>query len=658
MKSPEKSSFEKMKSIIIFLLIFCLNHNSVHSQDTVALIIGSQVATTITNSVELFGCPNAASFEVEEFPFYNFLTGGVYLPGPERALVCGGYSCPENSQIGCEISSRCYFYSARYHVWAETGSMPAGRLAQFMFMATDMDNPEYGELPVILGPDATQPSLIYDPVTYLWKEYKTVTGESVAFYMTLGCVVQYGDEIIKIGEGKVISLDINTFVANKTADIPQAIGTRADTRCALGNVNGKDGILTQYGYWFDLEDKTWSYQTVTPLPFLRQEANAMFTFRGKPTIFGNAKCGTDGACPYKGVVQYDAETDKWIDLGDMLIERQMHSIVEVPSTFCDYFAPLPTVPPKPILPTPAPPSPTANAALVVAGFWPNHPTDPYLRTAELFGCPGRDSIPVKDYPLGSYLHAGVYIASSNRVLVCGGYSCDGGECTVRKNCYHFSPDWNVWSEMQEFSSPRWGHIMPLLNDLNVTQPQQTPVAMGLERDTEIYDGNLHDWRGYIDLPETSWYSTGCFLQHENGLIYDLRIDAVEFDPNTWQTRNLGQLPISVARVGRCGSIIKDDGEEGLLSKYGFYYRIADHTVLPMTTPPYPRHVQEPNCMATWRNKPTLFGVPRCNGEGVCVPTAVWQFDPNAEQWVDMGDLTEPRIMHSVVEVPVEFCDHF
>ena len=647
-----------MKSIagILTTITLIFAAARVNGQDTVALIIGSQVLTTITKSVELFGCPNSASFEVEEFPFYNFLTGGLYLPGPQRALICGGYACPDDSQIGCEISAKCYFYSAEHHVWAETGPMPAGKLGHLMFMAPDMDNPGYGPLPVILGPDNS--SLIYDPTTYLWRDYKDVTGDSVTTFMSLGCQVQYGDEIIRIGQGKVISLNTNTFEATIIADVPPGIGSRADTKCALGTTaDGKDGVLTAYGYWFNLEDRVWSYETVTPLTHLAREANAMFTFRGKPTIFGNARCGVNGQCPYTGVTQYDSQRDLWVDLGDMVIERQMHEVIEVPRAFCDYFAPLPTLPPNPIPPMPTPPPTDANAALVVAGYWPDHDVDPFLKTAELFGCPGRGSIPVADFPLGSYQHAGAFIPSSERVLVCGGYSCQTN-CSIRDNCYHFSPRWNVWAEMEPLNEPHWGHIMPMLNDINVTQGQKTPVVMGLVRETEIYDENLHGWRNYNDLPAINWYSTGCFLEHQNGMIYDLRRNATEFDPDTWTYTDKGELPLSVARIGKCGAIVMEDGDEGLLSRYGFYYRIADHTIHPMTTPPYPRHVQAPNCMATWRNKATLWGAPRCDGQGRCVPTAVWQFDHTAQVWVDMGDMLEPRVSQTVVEVPVEFCNYF
>ncbi len=64
----------------------------------------------------------------------------------------------------------------------------------------------------------------------------------------------------------------------------------------------------------------------------------------------------------------------------------------------------------------------------------------------------------------------------------------------------------------------------------------------------------------------------------------------------------------------------------------------------------------PNKMWSFRGRPTIFGYPRCDEAGVCRDTEVLQYDPEADEWVDLGDLRQPREYAELVEVPGEVCD--
>ncbi len=70
--------------------------------------------------------------------------------------------------------------------------------------------------------------------------------------------------------------------------------------------DGRTGILLRFGYWLDLETLAWHTRAVPPFHPLAEIPNAMWSFEGRPTIFGNPKCGDDGTCINSEVVQYFA----------------------------------------------------------------------------------------------------------------------------------------------------------------------------------------------------------------------------------------------------------------------------------------------------------------------------------------------------------------
>jgi len=78
-----------------------------------------------------------------------------------------------------------------------------------------------------------------------------------------------------------------------------------------------------------------------------------------------------------------------------------------------------------------------TAAIVVGGHYDRTPTDSIgvnVPQVELFGCEvgGVRMQPVRleDFPLeGIWLPAGTLLPGEDRVMVCGGFTCDGGTCS-------------------------------------------------------------------------------------------------------------------------------------------------------------------------------------------------------------------------------------
>ena len=80
-------------------------------------------------------------------------------------------------------------------------------------------------------------------------------------------------------------------------------------------------------------------------------ASALFTFRGKPTIFGQPDCQDTGTCINRGVVQYDPYEDQWVSMDDLEYARQYHQVVEVPQSFCQLGSAPPATTPVTAFPT-------------------------------------------------------------------------------------------------------------------------------------------------------------------------------------------------------------------------------------------------------------------------------------------------------------------
>ena len=74
-------------------------------------------------------------------------------------------------------------------------------------------------------------------------------------------------------------------------------------------------------------------------PLIVVDKVAMWSYQGKPTIFGNPVCDDEAHCENKEVIQYDPESDSWVMIGQMLESRTYHAVIEVPAEFCEVLNP-------------------------------------------------------------------------------------------------------------------------------------------------------------------------------------------------------------------------------------------------------------------------------------------------------------------------------
>ncbi len=100
-------------------------------------------------------------------------------------------------------------------------------------------------------------------------------------------------------------------------------------------LDGHPGLFLAPGYWFDLTNYSWQrVQGVPQVQIGNQPVNALTTFRGLPTVFGNNECDDEFQCRFDEVIQYDPSTDTWVRIGQLAMERKEHAVVEVPIAFC------------------------------------------------------------------------------------------------------------------------------------------------------------------------------------------------------------------------------------------------------------------------------------------------------------------------------------
>ena len=81
--------------------------------------------------------------------------------------------------------------------------------------------------------------------------------------------------------------------------------------------DGRQGVFLWTGYWMDLETRQFVELAAAPLRSCAEYPNSLFTFRGRPTEFGNPECDDSCDCPRTNVIQYDPIRDTWDNIGKL-----------------------------------------------------------------------------------------------------------------------------------------------------------------------------------------------------------------------------------------------------------------------------------------------------------------------------------------------------
>ena len=234
--------------------------------------------------------------------------------------------------------------------------------------------------------------------------------------------------------------------------------------------SGISGVLASNGYWFNLDTYEWKKRATVPHRPISELPTPLYSFRNKPTFFGNQDCDNEGYCEFTKVIQYDPIRNNWEQIGSLNRGRTRQEVIMVPSSFCDGLEAPPTseptmTPPPTDAPsvTPQPPAALDTVAMIVGGYAVGEEGDQFveLDTVELFGCDG-PSREIANLPIGMYQFSGAFVhdESSDRVLVCGGYQCknDDLNCAdLSDTCYEWRPNQNEWIQVPSLVSPRRTH---------------------------------------------------------------------------------------------------------------------------------------------------------------------------------------------------------
>ena len=311
-----------------------------------------------------------------------------------------------------------------------------------------------------------------------------------------------------------------------------------------------------------------------------------------------------------------------------------------------------------------------TVAMLVGGISSVMEIEKVFSTVEIFGCPGHEqtSILVDRFEQENYLTGGVFY--DDKVLVCGGVRCmDGdndGECSFSQE--RFSDQCNSWTPengwVQEPPLPEKTWIFNIFKGPNLNHTNNSdnvPIAMGNYKNTFVMDPNTLTWTPYKST-EYNIYSLNCVIEHEKTIYVVLWPDGrcSSLNLNDFSYEEHGTVDSDNFWGGRCSGL-EINGHFGIMSTFGQWYNLTDHTVHNMAPPPYPpppgngwvaRNLFE------FRGLPTIFGVRPCSNLNFeeCVPNEVWQFQPEENAWIKLGEMSEGKVYHDMIEIPSSVCD--
>ena len=295
-------------------------------QDTVAFIIGGfdESYNNIFDTVELFGCPNSnGSLYPSPYPYLNYLTSGAFIHDDQdgHVLACGGVECTTTPT--CYIQSKCYEWRPSTNEWTPAPSLGQTRYAAIMATSIDEDD---RIVPTMIGFRDNNESL--NPVGNYWEPNGSVpTGN----WNVISTLCQYRDKIYHIERDQnststIYQLDIDDWSVEVIGFLDQGQGS--PVRCTENTINGSPGIMTGGGFWFNLE-------TRVAIQVAWYEPEAMFSIGGRPTAFAGLSC-VENPVECGQVVQYEADRDEWVKIGELGVARHYHEVVEVPKEFCNF----------------------------------------------------------------------------------------------------------------------------------------------------------------------------------------------------------------------------------------------------------------------------------------------------------------------------------
>ena len=304
-----------------------------------------------------------------------------------------------------------------------------------------------------------------------------------------------------------------------------------------------------------------------------------------------------------------------------------------------------------------------------------------LTSAEIFGCPGEESILIADYPTTVQWASGIFWEARQEPLVCGGINCYVTDyCANYDYCAgEFLETCYTWNA----ASNTWSHTGYLINAQSrfhmgqITSPAEgwnkDPIVLGgLGGDPDgyeyecIYDtAVLKDdtwikhkkWPDFRDYSVQSW-GDECMTQIDNE-VYVLNDEYFDnttvTNLETWETRPIfeGQMDDAWQNCNDgCFCVpMEKGGKKGIYLQFGAWLNLEDERVEYLAPP-----TDEFNKIDGLNGLPTAFGPMDCvDLEGCYSTTRVEQYDIETDSWKFLGDLAESRYFATVVEIPDSVC---
>lgn len=283
--------------------------------ETVALIIGGYSNGSVSDSVELFGCGEHSIF-LPSLPSSVYLSYGLDMG--DSVLLCGGYGCQDDY---CSMSNVCYWLDS--DGWHYHSTMNQQVYAHFLDINNDGNVRRFGY---------RYESDTYNDNTGNW----TNAADMETRTFSIDCGVQYQGSFYFV-MNSVEKINLETGESEVVVEeVPSEYYKRG--KCALTQIDGQDGILNDLGYFMDLNTFQWSnYSQAYYLNDDENPLNNLWSYQGKPTVFGPFSNCQDGCVYSNDVIQFDPQTKVWNHIGNFNQGRSFHAMVEVSSSFCDMF---------------------------------------------------------------------------------------------------------------------------------------------------------------------------------------------------------------------------------------------------------------------------------------------------------------------------------
>jgi len=93
------------------------------------------------------------------------------------------------------------------------------------------------------------------------------------------------------------------------------------------------GLFLNNGNFFGFESRLWI--PLGPVPFDEYYPIAHFQFEGKPTFFGVCSGCAPNFEQMVDIMQFQPDDDRWDIIGQTLLPRYLHYVVEMPTSICD-----------------------------------------------------------------------------------------------------------------------------------------------------------------------------------------------------------------------------------------------------------------------------------------------------------------------------------